>query len=178
VTTAAGLAENPGRARSAVFADFNNDRRPDLLILRDDKPPALYLNRGGCKFEDATWDAGEDLTRHAFFDAVVADFNRDGKPDLALWSAMSFQVLLNRGNAAFVQAESIPLLPALVCPFGFHGTVADLDGNGFDDLISLDSDGRWHFFANNAGRFQEVLFTLSLGSRSREDPTHTDGVSK
>jgi hypothetical protein len=174
VTAAAGFAGNPGRARNAVFADFNNDGRPDLLILRDDKPPALYLNRGGGKFEDATWNAGEDLTRHAFFDAVVADFDRDGKPDVALWSTLSFGVLLNRGNAAFERAESMPLLPPLVSPFGFHGMVADLDGNGFDDLLTLDNDCRWHFFANQAGRFQEVRFTLALGSRSRDDSSRAE----
>jgi hypothetical protein len=174
VTTVAGLAGNPGRARNAVFADFNNDGRPDLLILRDDKPPALYLNRGEGKFEDATWDAGEALTRHAFFDALVADFNGDGKPDIALWSTMSFAVLLNSGKATFERAESIPLLSPLAGPFGFHGTVADLDGNGFDDLVTLDNDGRWHFFANQAGRFQEAPLTLSLASKSRGDPSRTE----
>lgn len=166
VTAAAGLAGNQGRARNAVFADFNNDNRPDLLILRDDKPPALYLNRGAGKFEEATWDAGEDLTRHAFFDAVVADFNRDGKRDVALWSTISFLVLLNSGNAVFERAESIPLLSPLVSPFGFHGTIADLDGNGFDDLVTLDNDGSWRFFANRAGQFQEVRLMLSLKSSS------------
>ena len=171
VTSIAGLAANPGRARNGVFADFNSDGRPDLLILRDDKPPALYLNRGGCKFEDATWDAGEDLSRHAFFDAAVADLNRDGKPDLALWSTMSFQVLLNSGNAVFEQAESIPLLPPLASAFGFHGMIADLDGNGLADLVTLDNDGRWHFFANQAGRFQEGSFVLSFRSESRDDPS-------
>ena len=169
MTVAAGLAGNPGRARNAVFADFNGDRRPDLLILRDDKPPALFLNRGSGKFEDATWDAGEALTRHAFFDAVVADFNRDDKPDLALWSTVSFRVLLNSGNATFDRAESLPLLTPLPSPFGFHGMVADLDDNGFPDVLTLDNEGRWQFFANQSGTFREVPFLLSEGSASRHE---------
>ena len=60
-TTSAGLAGNPGRARSAIFADFNRDGRPDLLLLREEKPPALYKNLGGGKFEDRTWNAGEPI---------------------------------------------------------------------------------------------------------------------
>jgi hypothetical protein len=68
----------------------------------------------------------------------------------------------------------MPLLPPLVSPFGFHGMVADLDGNGFDDLLTLDNDCRWHFFANQAGRFQEVRFTLALGSRSRDDSSRAE----
>jgi hypothetical protein len=158
VTAAAGLAGNPGRARSAVIADFNHDGRPDLLILRDDKPPAFYRNRGGFRFEDATWDAGEALTRHAFFDATAVDLNGDGNLDLVLWSTMSFRVLLNRGNAVFERAESVPLLPPMPSPFGFHGAVADLDGNGFDDVVSLDNEGRWHAFVNQAGSFREMPF--------------------
>jgi hypothetical protein len=54
------LAQNPGRARKGIFADFNNDGRLDILLLRDNKPPAFYLNRGG-KFDDVTWDAGDAL---------------------------------------------------------------------------------------------------------------------
>ena len=150
----------------AIFADFNNDRRPDILILRDDRPPVLYLNRGGGKFEDTTWDAGEALTRHACFDAAVADFNRDGKLDIVLWSTQSFRVLLNSGNATFERAESMPLLAPLLSLFGFHGTVADLDQNGFDDVVTVGNDGHLHAFANHAGTFQEVSLELPSGFES------------
>ena len=163
VTSTAGLAGNPGRGRKAFFADFNADGRLDLLILRDDKPPALYLNRGGNKFEDKTWDAGEALTRHAFFDAAVVDLNRDGKPDIVLWSGLSFRVLLNSEDGEFERAESIPLLDPLLRPFGFHGTVADLDGNGFEDVVTVDRQGRLHIFANQAGKFQEVALEFPSG---------------
>jgi hypothetical protein len=58
--------------------------------------------------------------------------SRDGKLDLVLWSTQSFRALLNRGNAVFDQAESLPHIAPLLEPFGFHGAVADLDDNGFD----------------------------------------------
>jgi len=160
VTAAAGLAENPGRARNAVFADFNNDRHPDLLILRDDKPPALYVNRGNGSFKDVTWAAGEAFTSHAFFDAIVTDFDRDGKLDVALWSTMSFRVLLNRGNATFERATSLPLIPPMASPFGFHGAVADLDGDGFPDVLTVDNKAQLRGFLNHAGTFREVSLTL------------------
>jgi hypothetical protein len=44
--------------------------------------------------------------------------------------------------------------------------VADLDGNGLDDLVALDSDGRWRFFLNRDGLFHEVPGALSLDSGS------------
>jgi len=156
VTDSAGLGKNPGRARKAIFADFNNDRRLDILILRDNKPPVLYLNRGGWKFEDKTWSAGDDLTTHAFFDGAVADFNHDGKPDLAIWSTHSFRVLINQGNAVFELLDSTPLPDPMTSLFGFRGAIADLDGNGFDDVLTVDRSGKWHFFANAEGRFREA----------------------
>jgi hypothetical protein len=156
ITDSAGLGKNPGRARKAIFADFNNDQRLDILSLRDDKPPVLYLNRGNWKFEDKTWDAGDDLTTHAFFEGAVADFNHDGKSDLALWSTHSFRVLLNQGNGVFERLDSTPLPDPMTSLFGFRGAIADLDGNGFDDVLTVDRSGKWHFFTNVEGHFREV----------------------
>ena len=155
ITDSAGLGKNPGRARKAIFADFNNDQRLDILILRDDKPPVLYLNRGGWKFEDRTWDAGDDLTTHAFFEGAVADFNHDGKTDIALWSTHSFRVLITQGNAVFERLDSTPLPDPMTSLFGFRGAVVDFDGNGFDDVLTVDRSGKWHFFANIEGHFRE-----------------------
>ncbi len=159
VTAAAGLAGNPGRGRTAVFADFSRTGRPDLLLLREERPPALYANLGGGKFEERTWQAGEPLTRNAFVDAQVADFNQDGWLDIALWSTMGNRVVLNCGDGKFEQADQKPLIASPATPFGFHGTVADLDGDGIDDVLALDAGGALRIFINRAGRFQEAAFT-------------------
>ena len=164
MTKASGIAGSIGRARHALVADFNADGRPDLLLLRDDRPPALYINRGNFSFEDGTWKAGEALTRHAFFDGAVADFNQDGKPDVALWSTMSFKVLLNTGKAVFSLADTLPFLPQFDNPFGFHGVVADLDGDGRPDILNVDVEGRWRAVINQGGRFLEIPFLIKPAS--------------
>jgi hypothetical protein len=145
------------------------------LLLRDNKPPALYLNQGQGKFQDRTSYAGEDIWDYAFFDAQVADFNHDGKLDLALWSNIGYRVLLNQGDGRFAGAESVPLISLPASPFGFHGTVADLNGDGFDDLLAVDNSGKWHFIANRAGHFREAPFTLSSGKASPSDEGLTAG---
>jgi hypothetical protein len=156
ITAGLDVEPNPGRARHAVSADFDGDGHQDLLLLREEKPPILYRNRGNGAFEDFTYDADEQLTRNAFFDAQVADFNHDGKPDLALWSSLASRVLLNQGGARFELPDSWPTLVSLSNPFGFHGTVADVDGDGFDDLLAADHGGGWRVLLNRAGSFHEA----------------------
>jgi hypothetical protein len=162
VTTSAGLAAQ-GRMRTAVFADFNNDGYADLFLVRDDGPPLLYLNRGEGKFVDRTAEAGAALAHSSAVDAAVADFNHDGNFDLALWSPSGYQVLFNRGNAKFVTAGSMPALAPPAGIFTFRGTVADVNEDGFDDLLGVDASGKWHLIANHAGKFSEQTLELTAG---------------
>src|SRR5207237_5773708 len=103
-----------------------------------------------------TADAGRALSESVAIDAQVVDFNHDGNFDVVLWSPPSgCQVLLNRGGAKF---EAVASLPAVASPdslFAFRGTVADLDGDGFDDLLTADATGTLHFIANRGERFEE-----------------------
>jgi hypothetical protein len=160
-TEAAGLTSNPGRTRKALAADFNHNGRLDLLLLRDNKPPVLYRNQGQGKFEDQTWDAGTEIWKYAYVDAQIADFNHDGKPDAVLWSTIGNEVLLNQGDGKFKQDEALPLVYAANRAFGFHGVAADFNGDGYEDLLTVDDKGNWHFIVNQRGKFSEKPFALS-----------------
>ncbi|MGH9342192.1 MAG: FG-GAP-like repeat-containing protein, partial [Terriglobia bacterium] len=156
ITASAGLSSAQGHMRQVVFGDFNNDGYMDLLFLRDDGPPMLFLNQGGDKFVDGTEQAGPALASARADEAAVSDFNHDGKFDLALWGPDGYAVLLNRGNAHF---ETVPGLPAIKPPGSLvatRGAVADLDGNGFDDLLVKDNTGKWHALLNYFGHFKET----------------------
>jgi len=161
MTRAAGMTANPGRARKGLLTDFNGDSKLDILLLRDDKPPVLYLNRGGWKFEDKTWVAGDQLTRHAFFDGAIVDLNSDGRPDVVLWSSQGVDYALNQGNATFVKAVTIPSRFPAPGLFGFQATLADLDGNGGSaDLLFTDSANRLHAFVSTKGTLRELPIQL------------------
>jgi hypothetical protein len=161
ITEAAGLTSNPGRTLKALAADFNHNGRLDLLLLRDNKPPALYRNQGHGVFEDKTWDAGTEIWKYAYVDAQTSDFNHDGKTDVVLWSTIGNEVLLNQGNGTFKQDESLPLVYAANRSFGFHGMTADFNGDGYDDLLTVDDKGKWHCIVNREGKFEESPFALS-----------------
>jgi FG-GAP-like repeat/FG-GAP repeat len=170
VTESAGLGDNPGRTHMALAADFDRNGKKDLLILRDNKPPVLFRNRGQGKFEDQTWEAGTEIWKYGYVQGQIADFNHDGKPDVALWSTVGNEVLINQGNGKFDDEDSLPLVYAANRAFGFHGLTADLTGDGYDDLMTVDNRGKWHYIVNRAGHFQEgsMKWILESGSPGRE----------
>ena len=59
VSEKAGVADKPGYyGLGAVFADINNDGKPDLLVGNDSTPNYLYINKGDGTFEDDSYASG------------------------------------------------------------------------------------------------------------------------
>ena len=166
VTASSGLSAK-GRMRKAVFVDFNNDGYADLLFVRDDGAPLLYINKGEGKFADRTAEAGAALAQSSAVDAEAADFNHDGNFDLVLWLLSGYQVLLNQGNAKFAAASPMPAVEPPTGIFAFRGTVADVNADSFDDLVAVDKSGKWHLIANHAGKFSEQSLELTAGKTLR-----------
>ncbi|MBI1738053.1 MAG: VCBS repeat-containing protein [Acidobacteria bacterium] len=169
MTKAAGLGSAKGRARKVLFADFDNDGFMDLLIVRDDGPPLLYINQGEGKFADQTSKAGADFARFTAMDAQATDLNHDGNFDVVLWPADGCQVLLGRGDGSFSAAANLPRVAPPTEAFALRGITADVNGDGFDDLLAVDSSGKWHLLANRAGHFEEAKLELAISAE--------DGVS-
>src|SRR5207249_2581549 len=155
-TASSGLASAKGRMRGAMFADFNNDGYADLVFFRDDGPPFLFLNRGEDKFVERTREAGSALSGAEALDGRAVDFNHDGNFDVALWMRDGYSVLINDGNAHFTPVRNPPPITVPAGLFDPRGAVADLDGDGFDDLLNLDANGKLHFFRNAGGRFTDA----------------------
>ncbi|MBV9441449.1 MAG: VCBS repeat-containing protein, partial [Acidobacteriaceae bacterium] len=59
VSKQVGVADTQGSyGLAAVFADVNNDGKPDLLVANDSMPNFLYLNNGNGTFKDASYESG------------------------------------------------------------------------------------------------------------------------
>jgi hypothetical protein len=169
ITASSGLDGNPGRARKALVADFNGDGRMDILLLRENKPPVLYLNLGQGRFKDATTAAGEDIWPYAFFDGQVADFNHDGKPDVALWSTIAYRALLNKGEARFAD-EKAPLIRPPAGLFEVPGTVFDIRQDGYDDLLGIDADYKVDAVMNHGGQLAKSLSPVAIQGVAANPP--------
>jgi hypothetical protein len=88
---------------------------------------SVVLNQGKGKFEDGTWTA---VTGGASC-GVSADFNNDGKPDVAVITTTGVSIVLGTGEAKspFTTGTSIAV-PGAVCM-----VTGDLNGDGIPDLL-------------------------------------------
>jgi hypothetical protein len=119
--------------QSVAVADFNGDGKLDLAVpVYSSFTPLADLNillGNG----DGTFTAGPafPLTGQNVNNAVVADFNGDGKLDLAisLPDANQVQVLLGNGHGAFTP------LPPISAEAVFVVATGDFNGDGKPDLV-------------------------------------------
>lgn len=80
-TAAWGLAKETRWSLSCLFADFDGDGRPDLLVTNDFGLKNLYKNVGGKRFSDVTKATGTEVRAYGM-SAAWADFDGDGLLDL------------------------------------------------------------------------------------------------
>ena len=80
-TAAWGLAKTTRWSLSSLFADYDGDGRPDLLVTNDFGLKNLYRNDGGRRFVDEAAKAGAQVRAYGM-SAAIADFDGDGLLDL------------------------------------------------------------------------------------------------
>jgi tetratricopeptide (TPR) repeat protein len=126
----------------------------------------------------ATWANREDLKRSPQGELISAvrdrfgatmvelDYNRDGKPDLFLLSAVieNGQVrdllLRNDGDGAFTDVTAEAGLAGPRASIGC--TVGDFDNNEFPDLFITGAGRQWLFRNDGKGRFEDVTSEAGL----------------
>jgi hypothetical protein len=162
----------------ALFFDANGDGAPDLYVvsggneITGNNPmllDRLYLNDGKGHFKKAA-DALPPLFENKSC-VTAADFDKDGDADLfvghlahasAYGIPQTSYLQVNNGNGHFDRASenTIPLSQiGLVTSAAF----ADINKDGWTDLVVA---GEWMpitVFINNAGRFQKTSIPHSTG---------------
>jgi hypothetical protein len=133
----------------AMWADVDNDGKPDLMVistnhplLDDDKrlPPRLYINKGNFKFE---YKALPKITNQTSKIAVY-DFNGDGLKDILLTGSTSYKdytvkvpsiILINKGNGSFDVSHDKVYDDITSIQYITSVTETDVDHNDKPDLV-------------------------------------------
>ncbi len=177
ITAASGLGILENTA-CALFADFDNDGRQDVIIVRTGGPQ-LFLNEGGGKFR-AKPDAFHFATppQGAFTGAAVADYDRDGWLDIYFCLYVYYQgadqyrypspyydaengppnfMMRNNRDATFRDVTKESGLDRNDTRFSFCCGWGDHNGDQWPDLYVVNDFGRKNLYRNNGnGTFTDI----------------------
>jgi hypothetical protein len=150
---------------SVEIADLNGDKIKDLVIANgEDSSVTILIGTGKGNFNEAK--GSPFAVGYMPNDIAIADFNKDGKPDLAFANhdRKYLTVLAGDGAGSFTSLKGSPF-PVEVKPHT-HGLVAgDFNGDGNIDLVT-DSWGNNHLavlFGNNGHGFNSPVKYLEVG---------------
>jgi hypothetical protein len=110
-----------------VLTDLRNNGLTDIVMQGGVGVVSVLLSEGKGKFEDGEWLS----VPGAFGCGAPADYNGDGRPDLAVGTPQGITVLLGTGNASapFTTGPALSL-SFQSCPFE-----GDFNGDGIPDLL-------------------------------------------
>jgi hypothetical protein len=147
--TLAGTTPTPDAGGSVVLADFNNDGKLDFATSGN----LLALGNGDGTFQTPAAIVASP-PKGGFSGIAAGDINNDGWPDLVLTNDnispyYDAYVLLNNQKGGFNQ------VPATFGEFTEQPVLADLNGNGFLDLVlaAPTSSRALVYLGNGTGQF-------------------------
>jgi hypothetical protein len=201
ITAKAGVADEGGWSTSAGWFDYDKDGWLDLVVANyidwtpknniwcGERAPGYrsYCNPGNYKgqktrlyhnnhdgtFTDVSDKSGVGLPESKGMGVVLADFNNDGWPDIAIandtWPNFLF---LNNHNGTFKDVSLVSGMAASEdggYEAGMGIDAADVDGDGLLDIYitHLDFELNRLYRNNGDGSFTDATYSSGIGNKAR-----------
>jgi Flp pilus assembly protein TadD len=171
---------------AALFADFRNSGRQDLLVLTIGGP-LLFLNDGGAFRHKPEAFRFVNAPQGTFTGMAAADYDRDGRLDVYLCTYIYFQSedqyrypapyhdarngppnflfrnqLTQDGGGVFEDVTAATGMNENNDRYSFAPAWCDFDGDGWPDLYVANDFGVNNLYKNNRGRFQDVALAAGV----------------
>jgi len=174
------------------FADYNNDRLPDIVVTDlANQRYALYRNAGDGSFTYATSSAGlgQMTVSHSGWGVRLFDYDNDGWKDLLIAQGHDLDtiektypnlryrepMLLARNSSGRFTDISEGAGSVFRQPWIARGlAVGDIDNDGRLDAVVTTNDGPVHLLHNNSGNTNHWLLLKLVGHRSNRDGIGTE----
>ena len=180
VSHAAGVDDPKGYfGLQAVWSDFDQDGKLDLLVANDGEPNFLYRNLGNGHFAEVANESGvalsEDGTEQANMGVALGDYTRTGRESIAVSHFSEDYAVLyrNDGGLNFTDvAHTAKIAPPTHAYVGWGDAFLDTDNRGLLDFILVNGhvypqvdraelgiayrEPKLLFWNNGDGTFREV----------------------
>lgn len=157
---------------AAAIADMNGDGKLDILkqtSLNDPRYVGIAYNK---PTQQGFFEQYQVVNTAAPYFFSVGDLNNDNRNDIVVTDDGTDTYLINTGNAANGSANFTSLtFPASTGGFGAQSVIADLDNDGWNDVLIADVDvdippcgSRVADILRNNGNAPNVTFTADSGN--------------
>lgn len=146
VSRQSGIAAVRGKGMGVAFNDYDGDGYTDICVSNDGMEQFLFWNRGDGTFAEKGVEAGvaygDDGKTFAGMGVAFADYDNDGRPDIAVTNLAleKYALFRNEGEGRFEYASLASGLASLSARSSGWGVVfADFDNDGWKDLFTAQS---------------------------------------
>lgn len=156
---------NPRRARSATFADFDNDSFLDIYVVNEGAANILYRNIRGTLFDDVA-DAMGVADQGPGRCSAWGDYDNDGDLDIYVTNKNAPNIMYRNDNGSFKNITEKAGVEGIGDSTGV--AAADYDNDGNLDIY-VDGDPQNYLYHNNGdGTFTDVAADAGVTHSGQE----------